>query len=174
MPINLQEIRTAVQTYLDTRVTVSISAITPATGSSIQPNENFSFSITVTNASAVAGGIALKNVRYCIWLDNYTVGKIIVPAAPMVARTGWLTSDPVLAAGTQVNGNMYLFPPNENNYLDPGESDTISLTGRAGAAAAAGGTTNIRFKIRAEADLAYLFPKHEDSPSTSRSLVVIG
>lgn len=173
MPINLQEIRTAVQTYLDTKVTVSISAITPATGASIQPNENFSFSITVTNASAAAGGIALKNVRYRIWLDNYTVGKIIVPAEPMVARTGWLTSDPALAAGKQVDGEMYLFPPNEKNYLDPGESDTIPLTGKAGAAAA-GGTTNIRFKIRADADLEYLFPKHEDSPSTSRSLVVVG
>lgn len=171
---DLQNIRNAVRTYLNTRVTVLISALTPEAGITIQPDEKFSFSITVTNATAATGGIALKNVRYRLWMQNYAVGKLIVPPHPMRAYSKWLETSIERTPGDEISDDMYLFPPNEKNYLRPGETDTISgLEGRAGDAPA-GGTTDIRFKIRAEVDMDYLFPKHEDSPTIDRVLTVIG
>jgi hypothetical protein len=180
MPIILQDIRTAVQTYLDTKVSVAISALTPQSGAQIGQNEEFCFSISVANATSAAGGVALKNVRYYLRVDNTTIGKLIVPAAPMVARSGYLVTSPALAAGSQV-GEMYLFPSDEKNYLDPGETDVIGTTvytptalvrGKSGTPAT-GSSTSIRFKVLAEVDQDYLFPKNEDSPSTARTLTVV-
>jgi len=195
MSTNLQEIRTAVQNYLDTKVTVSIGPLVPVRGTVINPNEEFTFKITAINANAANGGVALKNVRWRIWVENPEVGKLIVPSAPMIARSGPNATYPQLDAGKEVAG-MYLFPPglpapfppglpapsiprlpiiwDPASYLHVGDTDTIlGLKGKAGSAAG-GGTTNIRLKILAEVDMDYLFPKNEDSPTYSTPLNVIG
>lgn len=174
MAINLQEIRTAVINYVDTKVGVTISTLTPAAGVSIGPNETFSFTLTAKNADIVNGGIALKNIIWRVWVQNETVGKLIVPAAPMVARSGNSTTSPVLAAGTQVK-EMYLFPSNgsADNYLSVADTDVIALQGKAGAAPA-GGNTNIEFKIYADVDMDWLFPPKQDSETKSRVLNVVG
>jgi hypothetical protein len=170
MAINLQEIRTAVMSYVDTKVAVSISALSPAAGSSINPNEEFGFTLTATNGSLVSGGVPLKDLVWHVWVENEAIAKLIVPAAPIVARSSPYSSAPVLTPGSQVN-RMYLFPP--DNSLMIGDTDTISLRGRTGGAAA-GGMTNIRFKIYAAVDMDWLFPKDQDSPTVTRKLQVIG
>lgn len=180
MTINLKDIRTAVQNYLNTKVNVSISTVKPQTGTQIGQNEEFCFSITVTNASITNGGIALKNVRYRLWVEYPNVAKLIVPAAPLVARNGYYSDSTVLNAGTQVS-DMVLFPPTEKNYLNVGDSDTIGtinysptaeIRGKSGTPSS-GSTTNISFRVYAEVDLDHLFPKHEDSSSALRKITVL-
>lgn len=174
MAINLQEIRTAVVSYVDTKVTVSISTLTPATGTTINPNEEFSFILTAKNADSASGGITLKDIIWRVWVQSDTVGKLIVPAPPMVARSGLSTSSPALIAGSQVK-EMYLSPPTDaaGNYLQVGDTDTISLRGKAGSAPA-GGSTNIQFKIYADVNMDWLFPKDQDSATVLRTLNVTG
>ena len=173
MAINLQEIRTAVISYVDTKVTVSVSTIAPVTGASIGPNEEFSFTLTAKNADSASGGIALKDIIWRVWVQDDAVGKLIVPASPMVARSGLSSSSGTLTVGTLVK-EMYLFPPNSlGNYLHVGDTDTINLRGKAGAAPE-GGTTEIKFKISADVDLAWLFPKDQDSSTCARVLIVDG
>jgi len=179
--MNLQDIKTAVRDYLNNKVTVAISnPLTPEEGIIIGKNEGFCFSITVTNANTANGGISLKNVRYYLSVDNTIIGKLIVPPAPMVARSGCLLTNSVLTPGTQV-GHMCLFPPStdDRNYLYPGESDTIGtivyatsiLKGKAGTPPTES-MTNIRFRVFAEIDMDDLFLKNEDSPTAYRILKV--
>ena len=177
MPINLQELRSAVINYVDTKVTVSISAPISSTGPSINPNEEFSFTLTARNADAAAGGIVLKSVIWRVWVQNAAIGKLFVPAAPMVARSGLSSALPALPVGSQV-GEMYLFPPSfplldAGNNLAVGDTDTIALRGKAGSAGA-GGNTPIYFKIYADADMDWLFPKSQDSSTPSTILHVVG
>ncbi len=173
MPINLQEIRTAVQTYLDTKVTVWISNPVPVTGSQINPNEEFTFTISAKNAPKSAGGIKLKNVLYHVSVEDPSVAKLIVPPDKM-ARDSWSISGTVLKPGDQVT-RMYLFPASGSDlaYLDVEETDTISLKGKAGSSTK-GGATRINFKIYADIDLDHLFPKCENSSVTSRIVTISG
>lgn len=173
MPINLQEIRSAVVSYVDSKVTVTISALVPASGTSINPNEEFSFSLTVRNADAASGGIALKDVVWQVWVLNDAVGKLIVPPAPMVARASLSSGAAALPPGSQVR-EMFLFPPDANaNYLTVGDTDSINLRGKAGPSGA-GGSTNIQFKVHPDVDMDWLFPKDQDSATATRALTVIG
>jgi hypothetical protein len=180
MAINLRDIRDAVIAYIDHIVT-GLSAPVPAAGGEINPGEEFTFSATVLNITfsglfPIPGPIRLKNVRYHLKVENPTVAQLKVPnATTATARSGPTTAYPVLAPGTFV-GEMYLFFTAGSDYdvLDPGETDTLAgLKGKAGPGVA-GGTTNIRFRILAEVDTDFLFPKNQDSPTATRSLVVHG
>ncbi len=178
MAINLQDIRTAVQTYLDTKVTVSISDPVPVTGSQINPNEDFTFKISATNASSSAGGIRLKNVRYYVGVRNPSVVKLIVPSGilGMTARNSYSASGTTLKEGTQVD-SMYLFPGSLSGTdllsLDVGDTDEITVMGKA-CSGPKGGTTSIDFRIYADIDMDYLFPKDENSSGASKSVTVSG
>ena len=77
MAINLRDIPEAVQNYMNTKVTVTVSSFTPAVGATIGPNELFTFNVTATNANAAGGGITLKNVKYRIQSANAAVAKIM-------------------------------------------------------------------------------------------------
>jgi hypothetical protein len=175
MPVNLQELRTAVREYLNTKVTLTISTLTPARGATINQSEDFTFSITAANATVALGGIALKNVCYHLRVRNPSVAELIVPPAPMVAHSGQTTESPVdspvLAAGAEVV-EMYLTPADEKNYLTPGESDTISnLRGRTKMGTGGTGTV-IEVRILAEVDMNYLFPT-ETTSLVTRTLAVV-
>lgn len=178
MTINLQDIRNAVVTYVDNKVNVSISTLLPTGGNEINPNEEFSFTITAKNAIADSGGIPLKDIIWRIWVENEAVGKLTVPTG-ITARSGLSTTSTLLPAGTLVR-EMYLFPssiaflPDDpKNYLGVGDSDTISLKGRA-MSNPSGGSSNIKFKIYADIDMDWLFPKDQDSSIATRALVVKG
>jgi hypothetical protein len=181
MTINLQEIRTAVINYVDMKVTVSISALTPASGSgtTINPNEEFSFTLTAKNADAASGGIPLKNIIWYVWVENDVVGKLIVPAGLMVARNGPSINYTKLTAGSLVK-EMYLFPTSlflppadPANYLGVGDTDAVNLKGKAGATPA-GGDSKIQFKIYADVDMDWLFPQIQDTSTVTKILNVVG
>jgi hypothetical protein len=174
MPINLNEIPAAVKAYLDTKVTVTVSSLIPAAGGSINPNEDFSFNVTVTNANAAAGGIALRNVKYRLSVDSAAVGKLRVPS---IGSSTDLAGAP-LVAGAEVAAFIYTPPAfvifgDTAAYLSVGDVDTQSFSGKAGSGAA-GGTTTIRARILADVDLDQLFPKGEDTAIAMRTLSVVG
>lgn len=167
MAINLQEIRTAVQTYIDTKVTATISALTPAVPGTINPNEEFSFSITAANASPASGGIDLRNVVYCVTVASSSVAKLIVPSN-LPARGSAIPTHPTLTPGDLVT-EMYLFPI--DNLLTAGDSDTI--TGLKGKAGGAVGTTQLRFRVAADVDLDYIFPKRVLGTQATKTVSVV-
>ena len=154
---NLQEIRTAVLTYLDTKVSCSISTITAAVPVAISPNEDFKFDVTATNAVTAAGGVRLKNVCYVITASNNV--KLVVPPASV----GKAISIPIPPFGLSINLNPgqevsgYILTPAaaDPKILNPGETDTIkNLPGKAKSL----GGFSICAHIQAEVDLSYLFP----------------
>lgn len=167
MAINLRDIPDAVRTYLNTKVAVTIGPIAEA-GQQLNPNEPFSFSVTVANANAANGGVALKNVKYRVAIIHATVAKLKAPSASTD-----LAGNP-LVAGTEVNG--FIFSPAATNafsVLEVGDTDVFTVQGKAGSAPA-GGSTQIQVRIIADVDVDSLFPKGEDTPTATRALQVVG
>jgi hypothetical protein len=184
MPINLRDIPDAVRAYLDTRVNVTISALSPAKGSIIIPNEEFTFKINATNANAFSGGVGLRNVRYRILVTNPAVAKLKVPS-------GGRSTDP---SGNELKEGEFveefIFYPKAmiieslsggdteesaltSNYLGVGDTDTLALRGKAGSNGS-GGMTTIKARVFADLDLNALFPKNQDTPFASRNVTVEG
>jgi hypothetical protein len=183
MAIVLPELRTAVQHYLDTHVHMEISAPTPDSGPTIQPNGSFTFNITVTNLDlALDPGIRLVNVRYHVKVQNPAVAKLVVPTTnPDFNGIRYKGPDTLvdLAPKAEVD-EMYLLPPASGTGpifieragdLDVGDSDIISVTGKCGPAAV-GSTTVIACSIRADPDLDYLFPKNKESNTFSTTVLI--
>ena len=164
MAINLKDIPEAVKAYLNSQVTVTITPFVPSAGTSVQPNETFTFDVKATNN----GDIALKNVKYKVWAVNPGIAKIRVP-------TGGTATDlegNSLAANTEAGA--FIFNPSGSTFdLPPGDNDTIHLTGKA-VSGASGGTTGIRASVFADVDLDLLFPKGEDTGTSQRTLTVQG
>jgi len=178
MTVVLRDIRTAVQNYLDTHVAVSISPITPKTGTVVNKSELFTFTVSVTNSSA-ADAIRLVKVRYHLHVQTPAVAKLVVPATNPDAQGityknlpgGDFASN--LAPNAEV-ADMYLFPSPSNflgegsGDLDVGDKDTIEVTGRGLVV----GGTDIKFRVLAEADLDFLFPHFEDSATVVQKVDV--
>jgi hypothetical protein len=166
MPIVLSDIRTAVQTYLNTNVTTTISAVVPAVPGTLNPGEEGTFNVTITNA--VVGGIRLTNVVYHLTTSNSSVLNLKVPAAATaVARSGVSSASPVLAPNAFVT-EMFLFPV--DNSLDVGDSD--SLNGLKVKAIGLG-NADITCHVHADPDENYLFVKGENSTTTNRAVSVV-
>lgn len=107
--------------------------------------QQFTFSICAINAGRADGGVPLKNVIYNVWVENPSdqahPPKLIVPSAPagIVTRNLFLVnifthapiSSVVFDPGLEV-GAMCVYPAGYNlSHLDPGETETIDLTGKA-------------------------------------------
>jgi hypothetical protein len=176
MAIVLRDIYEAVDTYLESKVTVAISALRPAGGTNIDPNEKFYFDVSISNANATNKGCKLGDVVWRIWVDNGSVGKLKVPPTTTAVAKSALSGGTTLTAGSYV-GEMYLFPPagTDKRILDVGETDSLSLEGQAGSSPS-GGTTNIRFQIKATVDMNWLFSQDEwqTSNRATRTLPVVG
>lgn len=197
--MNLQDIRNAVISYVDNKVTVTISQITPTAGSEIDPNEDFTFTLTAQNADAASGGIPLRNVVWQVWVDNDAVGKLYVPTGMTARSSRSTTSDSnKLTEGTLVR-EMYLFPSffvfppihlptpsltlpapdlssrliwpwrDSANYLGVGDTDSIALKGKG----LTQGASAIQFKIYADVDMDWLFPTGQDSATASKAFQVV-
>lgn len=195
--MNLQDFRNAILSYVDSKVTVTISQLTPVAGSEIDPNEDFTFTLTAKNADAANGGVPLRDVVWHVRVDNDAVGKLYVPTTGMTARSSLSTTSDSnkLTTGSQVK-EMYLFPnslvfphipalsptllpdlsirfpihfPDSANYLGVGDTDSINLKGKG----IAGGVTAIQFKIYANIDMSWLFPDNQNSTTASRPFKVV-
>ena len=164
MAINLKDIPEAVKAYLNTQVTVTITPFVPV-GNSVQPNETFTFDVTVKNN----GDVALKNVKYKVWAVNPGIAKVRTP-------TNGSSTD---LEGNSIGGDQevggFIFNPSNNSVYDlpAGDHDALHLTGKA-VSGPSGGTTGIRASVFADIDLDLLFPKGEDSGTSQRTLTVQG
>lgn len=176
MAINLRDIPQAVNDYLANKVNVSIVGVTPQSGSVINVDETFKFTVRARNANAANGGIRLKNVKYHVF-------QTLVPQPPgggdaeefkatikvPPASQGISTDDEqglTLQPGRFVTS--LIFDPNPNtspDILSVGEAANIEFTARADHK----GHTGINAKIIAEVDFAALFPVEE---SNSLGIVV--
>jgi hypothetical protein len=169
MSINLPDLPQAVRAYLNGKVTVTVSALTPASGASINPGETFTFKVRVDNAPAASGGILLTNVRYSIRVANSNVIKIRVPST----GTSLDGSGNPIAVGTEVGFFEFNPASPDISSLQIGETDELTFAGKAGAGQA-GGSTTISAKILADPDINALFPRNEDSTTATRSVTVVG
>jgi hypothetical protein len=171
MSINLEDIRTAVMNYVDSNVTITITNLISA-GTTINPGEGFSLRLNAANASASNGGIPLKNVVWYVLVQDDAVAKLIVPDEPYVTRSKLSKSSPKLTPGTQVN-EMYIFPRAVDNYLGVGDTDSLTISCKAGSGST-GGACFIFAKLYASVDEAWLFPKDQDSITQGRYIEVVG
>ena len=171
MSINLEEIRTAVMNYVDSNVTITVTNLLTA-GPNINPGEGFSLRLNAANASASNGGIPLKNVVWWVSVQDETVFKLIVPDEPYVTRSGLSKSSPKLTPGTQVD-EMYIFPRAVDNYLAIGDTDSLTISCKAGSGSM-GGACFIFAKVYASVDEEWLFPKEQDSITGGRYIEVVG
>jgi len=125
--------------------------------------------LSVKNASATQGGIALTNVRYQIKIANPNVLKVFVlphTAGNTIDGNGHpLTPDNLV-------GFMEYDPNNEDqSYLHIGDAFSIRFNGRSGMH---GGSTTRTAKIVADPDINELFPRNEDSAAGKTDVTISG
>jgi len=172
MAINLADITDAVQTYLNTKVAVAITDVTPADGdgTKINPGEDFVVHLETTNAAAASGGVAIRNLKYRLTVADGSVAKLIVPGT-LINRTTSLDGKTVLTEGDERTG--MIVEPTAFSKLAAGEGATLTVKGKA-SDAAKGGKTSVNVRVLAEVDLDQLFPQGEDTPETTASVRVSG
>ena len=170
MPITLSEIPNAVAAYLNTQVTSTVSSVTPAVSGSLQPGEDGSFSVTVTNAAAPSG-VRLTDVKHHLTIPPITPNtqnfraKFHVPATPP-ARASTDPNAPVLLVGTQVS-EMFLFPLDP--ILEVGDTDTVvGLEIHALSV----GSFEITSHIHADVLVSDLIPGGENNPTARRTTTI--
>ncbi len=166
MAINLSEIPAAVKLYLNVGVKTKIEGITPALGTSINPNESFSFTVKVTNADSTNGGIAMTNFKIRVLVETPSAAKLVVPSGGSAVDG----SGAPLSAGALVS--QFTFSPLDQK-LPIGLERTFVLSGKAGTSVS-GGFTKLRAKAFADVDLDQLFPKGEDTIESTVSINVVG
>jgi len=166
--MTLQDIRTAVINYVDTKVTCTVGAIIPEVPIVLSPKENFTFSVAATNATVALGGVRLKNIRYYVSTNGLATLK--VPPSNLGKCFGSINpSGTPFTPDADVTG-FYLNPPEGDfKYLDPGETDTIvNLKGTTKSL----GSLMIEVKVFADIDLDYLFPPNQDSAWGTKTIQV--
>ena len=125
------------------------STVEPLAGQQyINPNEEFILRLTATNDPyfGAVGGVRLVNVRWHVESVNAAV-SIVVPPAPLEARTGPTTDLPLLTAGDHVS-ELYIFPRYGKKVLEQGETDEIEIRGFAENP----GTILVMFNLLADVD----------------------
>jgi hypothetical protein len=171
MSINLRDISDAVQSYLNNKVAITIADLSPAEGegTEVNPGESFVVTIEAANASSSSGGVALKNLKYRVSVDDGSVAKLVVPTSAFVHTTD-LDGNAVTQGSerTSMIVQKILF-----TKLPVGDTGTLVLEGKA-SNGAKGGKTSVRARVLADVDLDELFPQGEDTPVATKSLAVNG
>ena len=168
MAINLKDIPDAVKSYLNNKVTVTISGITPRTGDAVNPNESFTFRVAVANTNSANGGVALNNVLYHVSVDNQAVVKLKVP--PTEKGSAKDPQGNILAAGALVR-EMIFNPSSATFDLPAGDTDSLTIQGIADNDAG-GGNTTIHARVLAHIDMNLLFPQGGTSTAAAPITVV--
>jgi hypothetical protein len=160
MAINLLDLRTATDAAIES-ATVTVSVPSPDIPSTINPNEEFTYSVTASNTAA--GAVRLVNVTYHVSVSpsppSTVVALLKVPGSAVYSVRG--SADPTaprLPANSFVS--EFFLTPLLDDTLDVGDTDTISpLKGKAERL----GNFTISCDIHGDVDLDYLFPKGEVS-----------
>jgi hypothetical protein len=168
--INLPDLPRAVRDYLDNKVIVTID-LKQDVSQVLNPGEPCYILVSVKNASAANGGIALANVRYQVSVANPDVVKFFVP--PLSRGTTIDGQGHPIAADALVG--FFTFDPTDadQSYLRIGEATSIRFNGRTGPNSA-GGSTSITARIQADPDINALFPRNENSSAGITNVTIVG
>jgi hypothetical protein len=169
MAIDLRDISDAVQSYLNKKVAIAITDLTAAEGDSVNPGETFDVTVEATNADSTSGGVALKNLKYRVSVDDGSVAKLVVPTG-MFFHTTDLDGNVVIPGSERTSMIVEQILATK---LPAGDTGRLHVSGKAGGAAT-GGKTSVRARVLADVDLDELFPQGEDTPVATKSLAVIG
>jgi hypothetical protein len=171
----LRDLRKEYRQYVGEHVKISISPIRPAVPGTVNPDEDFSFDLTVQNETVktfagaeITAGIPIVNVRIALYVSGGT-GHLIVPALRNIKEVRSNESDPssVLSSG-QLAQHMVIFPV--AGALAPGQE--LKLMGLKGKAGNAVGTIFLTCYAQAAIDMDWLFPKDPAGGGASVSIAV--
>lgn len=167
MTIILSDIPAAVNTYLDTKVSVTLSTIVADSGT-LNPNEEGNFTVTVSNADASNGGVRVRDIVLHLTSSAPSKLKLKVPAGAAVAPRATIDeNDPQLARNSYVNEMFLWYYGNEE--LDAGEDFDLPLEVKAFDE----GSASITAHVHAAVDLDALFPGGEHGATANRPVTVI-
>lgn len=169
MAISLSDIHNAYVDYFSSLVVTSIT-VTPK-GSEINPNENFSLTLTAKNSpDDPAQGLSITNVRFHVKLQHPNKAQLVVPTSDV----GVAYSDPGTRAPLTPNQpvtEMYLIPHNDIglSLLGPGAKKSVTIEG----ATMEAGSAKVTFDVLADLDVGILFPTNQSSESTEQSFDIV-
>jgi hypothetical protein len=168
MSIILSDVPAAVADYIEQNVTIEISDVVHSTSSVLQPDEEATFTVTLTNATE---GVRLINIVWDVSIHPPTAaylhpfGSLTRPC-----RTEFDLSKPVLHED-DTPSRLVIWPINGSSLgtLDPGQVikfDDFSLHTKEL------GDATLRCHIYATVDQASLFPADQPSSTVKHSFEV--
>jgi hypothetical protein len=168
MSITLTDVPAAVADYIKQNVTVEVSDVTHGTSSVLQPDEDATFTVTLTNATE---GVRLIDIVYDVSIHPasaaylYPFGSILRPC-----RSEFDLSKPVLKED-DTPSRLVVWPLEATGLatLDPGQVikfDDFSVHTKEL------GDATVRCHIYATVDQASLFPSDQPSSTVKRSFTV--
>ncbi len=164
MPIKLSDIPNAVADYMNAKVTTVVSRVTADSGS-LNPEEEGTFTVTVTNAAA-PDGVRLTNVVHHLRISPAGTALLKVPgSAAILTREGLSQTSQQIPRNTFVDA-MYV--THFFGILEVGETLEVTFE----VLGVDEGNATITCDIHADIDQASLFPLGENSPGIERSIRV--
>ena len=177
MTIKLHDIHAAVEDYLSSSVTTLVNGIRPASGGTMNPNEEGKFDILVTNVDD-PNGVPLVNARFHLTFKKDANGNDIgalfkVPdpttKALTAVRENSSETSALLTPGTLVT-SMVLFP-NNGTLVVGGSFEAIDLVVRTPSGKFNYDVT-VQCHAHAEADPDFLFPPNDPTKNGSITFTV--
>jgi len=168
MSITLTDVSAAVADYIKQNVTVEVSNVTHGTSSVLQPDEEATFTVTLTNAT---DGVRLINIVYDLSIHPssaayfHPFGSVTRPC-----RSEFDLSKPILTEDDKPS-RLVVWPINGSSLgtLDPGQ--VIKFDDFAIHTETLGDAT-VNCHIYATVDQASLFPPDQASSTVKRSFTV--
>ena len=165
MTINLADIPAAVASYMNTKVTTVVDPVTADSGS-LNPTEEGSFKVTVTNADA-PNGVRLVDVVHHLTIAPSNFAKLKVhPSAAIATRATLDPGAPLLARSTFVEE---MYATYLTGTLEVGETRELTFEVKG----LDEGNATITCHIHANIDENSLFPSGENSSTIRRAVAVV-
>lgn len=157
MITNLYRIKTEIEGYLQ-RVSISAEVVA-LKGSTINPGEEFIVKIISQNPDEENEGLALRNLRYRLEVDNSSVAMLVVPEDYSVVDF----SGAKLIPGSEVSGMLIELSGSISGKISVGEMHEFQVKAVA-LESVDGGDVLLNARLYASIDLNYIFPRMESEP----------
>lgn len=166
----LTDFRAAAEKYAKDNITTAIDDLEPDRPGTVNPDEEFTFTLVATNAGD-PDGIAVTNVAYHLSVTGQEMQLIVPPETVAIARSGPSETSNQLTPGSLVT-EMFLFGITEDpKALGIGDGDAIrGVKGKAGSDPGVG---ELILKVHCDPDFDELFPDNRQSKKTSFTVDVV-
>lgn len=167
----LTDFRTAAEKYAKDNITPGFDDLEPDVPGTINPGEEFTFTVVATNASD-PDGIAVTNVSYHLNAEGADIQLIVPPETVAIARSGRSETSSQLTPGSLVT-EMFLFGITDDaKALGIGDGDAIrGVKGKA--TGTSPGVGELSLKVHCDPDFDELFPDNRQSKLTSQTVDVV-